>query len=273
MCAWLPTSGPRGSSFRPRPNVQARISRRLAAAFPNLEAAAENATSNAVEVRQIQLRHIGADQLETALWNALGNRMTALVEQRPGLRGYRVALSGPGTIAIWIDPAARQVKLEGSAATMDAATRLIHVLDAPQDPAGRNVRLVPFQPAHLASVEKAASMIRTASGEPAVSMPLAALLLQPRPDALAAAGDPPLPNPPPPAPGLAPPANPPARGQKPLEPGDLSRIVNPVQMEVIEGLDLLVLRGSAQDVQQLMEVVRQIEVSARRRNPRSTWSR
>ena len=30
-------------------------------------------------------------------------------------------------------------------------------------------------------------------------------------------------------------------------------------MEVIDGLDVLVLRGSAQDVEQLMEVVRQIE--------------
>ena len=32
-----------------------------------------------------------------------------------------------------------------------------------------------------------------------------------------------------------------------------------MQMEVIDGLDVLVLRGSAQDVEQMMEVVEQIE--------------
>src|SRR5208283_3611231 len=48
-------------------------------------------------------------------------------------------------------------------------------------------------------------------------------------------------------------------GERPADLGGFSRIVNPVQMDVIEGLDVLVLRGSAQDVEQMMEVVRQIE--------------
>ena len=111
-------------------------------------------------------------------------------EQRAGSHGYRLALSGRGAVTIWIDLSTKQVKLEGSAAAVDAAARLIHVLDSPQDPAGRNVRLMPLQPAQLASVQRAASMMRTANGAPAVAMPLAALLMQPRADAPAAGGNP-----------------------------------------------------------------------------------
>jgi type II secretory pathway component GspD/PulD (secretin) len=82
--------------------------------------------------------------------------------------------------------------------------------------------------------------------------------MQPRPDALAAVGNAP------PAPGGSSSGNPPPEsgargGERPADIGNLSRIVNPVQMDVIEGLDVLVLRGSAQDVEQMTEVVRQIE--------------
>ncbi|MGA2259074.1 MAG: hypothetical protein ABSG53_30760, partial [Thermoguttaceae bacterium] len=60
-------------------------------------------------------------------------------------------------------------------------------------------------------------------------------------------------------------------GKTPSEFGNLSRIVNPVQMEVIDGLDVLVLRGSAQDVEQLMAVVRSIEGSPGLTEPPITY--
>jgi len=243
------------------PEVQSRISQRLAAAFPDLQLAPEKAaTTDPLEVRQISLKRIQADQLEAALWSTLGNRLTALPEQRRALRGYRLALSGPRAVTIWIDISTRQVKIEGSVVAVDAAVRLISVLDSPQDGAGRNVRLMPLHPAQLASVQRAASLIRTASGVPAAALPLAALLMQPRPDAPAADGNAPTQLPPVPAANPEVSAAPGARpGEKPAEFGGLSRIVNPVQMEVINGLDVLVLRGNAQDVEQMMEVVRQIE--------------
>ena len=75
------------------PEVQARISQRMAAAFPDLQPAPEKAPAGPVEVRQIPLKRIQADQLEAALWNTLGNRLTAMPEQRPG-----VARLSPGTV-------------------------------------------------------------------------------------------------------------------------------------------------------------------------------
>ena len=100
-------------------------------------------------------------------------------------------------------------------------------------------------------------------------MPLAALLMQ-RSEAPAAEGTPAVPPPPAPVvPGTNPEATagaltPSGTGAAPagklsVQGGGFSRIVNPVQMEVIEGLDVLVLRGNEDDVQQLMAMVRLLE--------------
>ena len=63
--------------------VQSRVSQRMAAAFPDLQPAPEKGAAGPIESRQIPLKRIQADQLETALWNTLGNRLTAIPEQRP----------------------------------------------------------------------------------------------------------------------------------------------------------------------------------------------
>jgi type II secretion system protein D len=134
---------------------------------------------------------------------------------------------------------------------------LINALDS-QDSANRKVRLMAVQPAQLPSVRRAVSLIQTANGP---TLPLAALVMQPRPDgnpateAGPATAVPPLPGPRPDA-AAAPAAR---GGEKQPDFSGLSRIVNPVQVEVIEGLDVLVLRGSAQDVEQLMDVVHLVE--------------
>jgi type II secretion system protein D len=237
--------------------LQSRISQRLAAAFPNLQPAADKAAPASAEVREITLKRIQAEQLETALWSTLANRLTALPDQRAASHGYRLTLSNGAAVTILLSPGTKQVKLEGPAAAVNAAARLIQALDSPQDPGGRNVHVMPLQPAQLASVRRAASIVRATNGPPASSLPLAALLMQPRPDAPPAGA---APSPPAaPAPGANPnaPATP---GARPGDVGGFSRIVNPVQMDVIEGLDVLVLRGSEQDVEQMMEVVRQIEL-------------
>jgi RNA polymerase sigma factor (sigma-70 family) len=49
--------------------------------------------------------------------------------------------------------------------------------------------------------------------------------------------------------------------------GSLSRIYNPVQSEVIDGLDMLVLRGNQADVNELIDLVKSIESLSRREDP------
>jgi tetratricopeptide (TPR) repeat protein len=45
--------------------------------------------------------------------------------------------------------------------------------------------------------------------------------------------------------------------------GNLSRIINPVQMEVVEGLDVLVLHGNTADLDEIAKVVRYVEDASR----------
>jgi general secretion pathway protein D len=249
------------------PQVQSQIAQRFATAFPELNAAAENSTTAAAKTRQIHLTRIQATEVESDLWKMLGNRLTALPADRPQVHSYRLATSGGGNVRVAIDTVAGQVKLEGAAAAVDAAARLVQILDLPPDPSGKNIRLMPLQPSEVASVKRAASLLRTPNGEPAVSMPLASMLLQARPDASANGA-----TPPPPAPGAgtaqpgaaALPGGPAAR---PPDFGALSRIYNPVQLEVIEGLDMLVLRGSARDVEELINLVKYIEEITRQTEP------
>ncbi len=240
------------------PEVQSRISQRMSTAFPDLQPVAAPSPVGQTMSRRLTLLRIKPDQFEAALWSALGTRLTAIAEQRAQVHGYRLGLSNGGAVSLWIDLSSDQVTVEGSTATVEAAARLVQALDAPQDAAGKNVRLMPLHPAQLASVEKAASIIRNANGS--APSPMVAQIFQPRTDN-AAAGSPPGTVPPPVSPAKPDaPAVPPVRpGDKATDIGNLSRIVNPVQMEVIEGLDVLVLKGSAQDLEQMMEVVRQIE--------------
>ncbi len=253
------------------PEVQTRISQRLAAAFPELQPA--------VEARHVPLQRIQADQLEASLKNTLGDRLSAIPEKRPASHGYRLALASGGTITIWIDSATKQVNLEGPAAGVDAATRLIQVLDSPTDSAGRNFRVLALQPTEMASVQRAAALLRTANGPPPVTLPVAALLMQQRPDAPPAGGAAPIPAPPAPAAKAdvspapsgkadgSPAASAFRPGERTADFGNLPRIVNPVQMEVIEGLGVVILRGSTQDVEQMMRVVEWIDMITKETEP------
>ena len=248
------------------PEVQSRISQRLAAAFPDLQPAAEKAAAGPVEVRQIPLKRIQADQLEAALWSTLGNRLTAMPEQRacvarlsPGIvgRGDGHDLDRSGDQAGQtgrfrrgsrcrrpLDPGPRFAARPGgpecpadALATGPVGQCAAGGFDAFELPAARRRRPCPWRPCscNRGPMPRRRAAISAARFRPFPRSPT----LRARRDAGGARRS--------------------GRGEKPAEFGNLSRIVNPVQMEVIDGLDVLVLRGSAQDVEQMMEVVRQIE--------------
>ena len=236
------------------PEVQARISQRLAAAFPELQRP-ENAAAATGEVREIHLNRIQPDQLETSLWSTLGNRLAALPEQRAQLHGYRLATSGQGTVTIWIDFAAKQVKLDGSTAGVERG----HARDPySRCAAGPGGAECPFAAIGAGPVgERRTGSLRDSDGD----WRAAAFHAAGRHAHATAAecsgrwwhdsGA-----------GAAPSgALPPVLGLPGAAAGfgDFSKIVNPVQMDVIPGLDVLVLRGSEKDVEEMMEIVRQIE--------------
>lgn len=221
------------------PDVQAQISQRLATPM--------SAPAGASQSRSIALHRKTPEEFEAALWATLGNRLSAVPGAGPQERRYRLSLVGGASIELTIQSAAKQVTIQGLPAAVEASARLVQILDGPGDSGGRSTRVVAVRAARPASVERAAAALgpTTTGARPAAAMLTGLFQAQ----APAAGATPPAPN--------APPPSAPA-GPKPGEP-KRSGLVSPVQVEMLEGLDVIVIRGNRQDVDQVVDIVNQIE--------------
>jgi type II secretion system protein D len=217
----------------------------------------------------VDLHRLRADQFEAALCNMLGNRLTVTPGGGQELRRYRLALTSGGAIVLTLDAAGQRVFIEGPGPAVDACGRLVQLLDNPVQDTARSVQLVPLWSPRPESVERAAQAISAASGSPLTGaasghVPMALALFQPRAEAAAPRGTAaPLAAvaavpPPPPAADAGVPPRPPAAAAAGGAP-TLGGLVNPVQIESLEGLDILVIRGSRNDVDQVVDMIRQIE--------------
>jgi general secretion pathway protein D len=234
------------------PEVQARISQRLAAPAVPANAAPPTAPTTAApqsgnQTRSVALRHCPAEQLETSLKWILENRLLALPAARPQERHYRVAVAEGENVDLTLDAGLQRATIEGPVAGVEACVRLVQALDSPDETGGRNTRLVPLRTGRLAGLDRGIAALRNATGDRQPHVPLAATLFQTQNQGGAA-----------PSPGRAAPPAPAGAGNAD---GGKPRVglVNPVEIESIEGLNVLVLRGKAQDVEQVMEIIRQIE--------------
>ena len=155
------------------------------------------------------------------------------------------------------------------------------MLDGAKDGSGRSAQVVSLQVTRPEVAQQAAAAIRGATGGAQPRLPLAARLVEPKAPkrgtsadgALAQAGaEPPKPpprsdgpppeaGPPGPQPGVSPDAAQPGQPSPEPKPGEDQRtgLINPVQIEMLEGLDVLVIRGNTADVEQVMEIIKQIE--------------
>ncbi len=214
---------------------------------------APSASGNATQTRTITLGRSQPNQIATALEDILGDRLTTLSLPRESPRKYHLAADG-GTLELTVDSAASQVKLSGTPAAVDSTARLVQILDGPQESA-HNVRLLPLRTAHLDDIQRATAAIMavstTASRTPAT---LAYYQAKPgeagtsRPAAV--------------APGAAPGSGiPPIVPSIPGAPGEggAGGLINPVTIEMIPGLEILVIRGNPQDIKQVAEIIRRVE--------------
>ena len=178
------------------PEVQTRISQRLAAAFPDCSRRPRRPRRARSKSARFRCKQIQADQLEAALWSTLGNRLTALPEQRAA-----VARLSPGIVQ---RRDGRDLDRSGDQAGQTGRFRRGSRCGRPLDPG-------PGFAARLGGPERPADALATGpvGQRPAggfdhanrqrrrpVALPLAALLMQPRPDAPASGTAlPPLPAP------------------------------------------------------------------------------
>jgi general secretion pathway protein D len=234
------------------PDIQARIGQRLAvltvpAAAPAAAGPTNPPPASVNQSRSVLLQHCTAEQLESSLKWILENRLSALPAARLQERRYRVSVADGENVDLTIDAGLRRVTIDGPGAAVEASARLLRALDSPDESGGRNTRLVPLRTARLAGIERAIAAVRNATADRQPHVPLAATLFQAQDRGGAA-----------PSPGrAAPPA--PAGADRAEAGKPRVGLVNPVEIESIEGLNVLVLRGKAQDVEQVMEIIRQIE--------------
>ena len=232
------------------PEIQARIAQRLTALTPPANASPPagpmqppslGAASGGMNQcrSSVSLQSCTAEQLEASLAGLLGNRLRAIPPLQAQTRRYGVVAGNGESVELTIDAGLKQVTIEGPVAGVETCARLIRALDSPDEAGGRNTRLVPLRTSKPESIQRAIAAVRDATGGRPAQMPLAATLFQAA-DRNAA-----------PSPGTAGPQTP---GGKPA-----GGLVNPVEIESLEGLDVLVLRGKAQDVEQVLEIINQIE--------------
>ncbi len=79
-------------------------------------------------------------QIETALGDLLTDRLTELSAPRDAVRTYRLTSDG-SSVDLSIDPASAQVKIFGPGPLVDAAAKVVQVLDSPVEN-GRSVQLM-----------------------------------------------------------------------------------------------------------------------------------
>ena len=268
------------------PEVQARVAEQLQQGQPATArpaaapaSAPDSASAPPVPRREIQLRHLTAAKLESALADMLGSRLVAVTTSAREAPQYRLTLGEGRWIGLAFNRRDDRVMIEGAGPGAESTVRLIQALDAPAASADERVRAIPLKGVRSADLQRTVDAIRTANGprdqsardasvpangaeapkavaglaapepkEPpreAAQAPAGREAMAPRADGQAPAAA---------APAAEPKAEPPA---KPDEEG--GTLIGPVQVETLEGLDMLVIRGHRRDVEQVGEIIARIE--------------
>lgn len=192
------------------------------------------AASPGASGQEVRLTHVTASQFEAALLNTLGNRLTPVSGQGDGVSAYSLTLARGQKLNIALDRGTHRVHLNGPGFAVESAVQLIHALDNPGSASDRGLRLVSLKAARVADVRpaiEAVAMQQSPHGQPT--------------PATVAPQAPAAPNTPPPSGDHSPDAE--------------GGLIGSVQVEAVEGLDVLLLRGDPRDVEKVSRVIEQIE--------------
>jgi type II secretion system protein D len=257
------------------PAVHAQIQQQLAAklAAPAAPAAPNNATippapnvglnipGGAV---LFQLRQLPAAEVRAKLERLLSRHMPATVDASGEWQMFPVEVSPGAVVTMSVNIRSNQMRLDGPPAQVAAWRSVIEALDSPPSTPGRVTQLVATKPATHDRVRRTLQVLQAdTAARPQTPGALVATLFQQAPpaatDAQAPPGAPQTPDQPP----AQPPAAPGSAAQTAIDAARLAEaaggLLGPVQVEFVEGLDVIVLRGSERDVQRVMDIIKQIE--------------
>jgi len=287
------------------PEVHSRIAQRLAALQRGMGQGASRAAQGAAGSSRVfdphapksttlALQHIATEQLEDALTSLFGPRLTPVQPSELGARSYQLSLPGNRSIRIELHPQTGRVALQGPAANVEACVRLVQAVDIPQPTGEESLRLIALRQAAPATARRIVEAIQASNGMQVVRGPMVASLFQQSGDGLQPpaaaqvttrqppreAATPPVrdvstqvgADAPPPAAPAGEAAPPPAPGQaaagQPARAGqEGAGMIGAVQVQLLEGLDVLVISGHQRDVKRVQEIIEQIERLAAETEP------
>jgi type II secretory pathway component GspD/PulD (secretin) len=249
-------------------NVQRRVSQQLGTAT-NASPSKPTGTVQGV-VRGYTLQHLSSRELEDALANTWGQRLSRTVGA-DGEVAIISAVTETGTQPVLhIDRRQNTVAFLGTQESAATWQQAVQTLDRPNDTVESNTQLIPLERADPQQVQQAVDLIQSASRSAARLV--SATMAQEEPAAPQPASPPPAAAPaqaPQPAAGQA------SEGDQPPEQGvtalsdeeDDGGLLGPVQIEYLEGLDVIVLRGHKRDVERVRKIIADIEDVSRISQP------
>jgi len=232
-----------------------RLHERLAKRIDQLVAAGPIAPEIAPKSLNVKLERLAVGQLQGRLLEILGTRLMPVPPTVPGEINHRITLPGGGEIALTLKHRDNTALVEGPAGSVDSLAKMLQGLDTRPATPERDTRMVAVEAARPERIRRAVDAMQFAN-ENAPRGSLVSMLLQ-QPEggrATAPGGNGPTDDTPD---GAAPNA-------APVAPAGL---LGPVQIELLEGLDVVVIRGNQRDVEKVTEIIAQIEQLSRETEP------
>ncbi|TWT67014.1 putative type II secretion system protein D precursor [Posidoniimonas polymericola] len=198
----------------------------------------------------VRLSGLTPDALHARIQDLVNQPLPATWDASRTWLSFPIRLGSTGGVNLQVNSSTGEVLLSGQPQQVAAWTRVIQAMDARG--AGGGVEVVASEGARLPAVRRALSAIEQSSGQrPIPGQFAAAQVTDDQRDESFDEQETPLP-------GRA------TREQAEtlravVESQQAGALLGPVQVEFIEGLDIIVLRGNDQDVQRVLQIIDQIE--------------
>jgi general secretion pathway protein D len=224
------------------------------------------------------LKNVSASDFELALVRIWNQRASFTTSHDRRTTQVKVPFGQDGVVAITIDHERDLVSIDMPKNAQDSWRRVLRAIDAPRNAGGIQSELVALNRAEPDKVQKALELIRAATplapGEGPkrhIGQFVSMIFQQEQPaGAQPAAGGQPAEGQPP-AGGATQPGGPVPPGlERAAEAGELmdeEGKIGPVDIQYIEGLDILIIRGRKRDVERVQKIIAQIEAESEKTKP------
>jgi type II secretion system protein D len=211
---------------------------------------------------ELQLKTMPASDLHPRFERLLSTKIPVALDGAGDWQTFAVEASPGVGVTLNVSTRTGQVRIDGEPKQVAAWRSVVEALDSPPATPEQVTQVVSTKPANHDRVRKTLQTLQASTAQTATTAasPLVAMLFQQQQGEGAA------------QPGAAPQTPPPGTGTTQLAPSDMQTaldaakiaeaaggLLGPVQVEFVEGLDVIVLRGAERDVQRVMEIINQIE--------------